>query len=136
VENCRMSSPDLDRGIRIKTNAMRGGGVNNLNVRNLDIGKLGDLIVINFYYEEGENGPFTPSVSDIDIRDIECRSAGRVMDLRGFDHARIRDVRLTNINVQSVAGASRISNVEGLVFDNVHVNGKPVLSVDDLLAES
>lgn len=133
MENCRMSSPDLDRGIRIKTNAMRGGGVQNLNVRNVEIGNVGDLIVINFYYEEGENGPFKPGVSGIDIRDIKCENAERVMDVRGFEHARISDIKLTNINVGNVSSPSRVSNVEGLVFENVHVNGKPVNSVDDLL---
>jgi polygalacturonase len=133
MENCRMSSPDLDRGVRIKTNAMRGGGVENLNVRNIEIGNVGDLLVINFFYEEGENGPYAPLVSDIDIRDVHCENATRVMDTRGFDHARIRDLKLTNVHVKTVTEPSRISHVEGLVLDNVFVNGKLVNSRDDLL---
>jgi polygalacturonase len=134
VENCRMSSPDLERGIRIKTNAMRGGGVENLNVRGLEVGTVGDLIVINFYYEEGEHGPFTPVVRNINIQDVNCVKAERVLDLRGFEHARIRDVNLANITVDRATMPSRVSNVEGLVFDQVTVNGAPVFQAGDLTA--
>ena len=135
VENCRMSSPDLERGIRIKTNAMRGGGVENLNVRGLEVGTVRDLIVINFYYEEGVNGSFSPVVRNIDIRDVHCENAERVLDLRGFEHAPIQLVNLADIVVDRATMPSRVSNVEGLVFDQVTVNGVPVLQADDLLAD-
>ncbi len=133
VENCRMSSPDLERGIRIKTNAMRGGGVDNLNVRKLEIGTVRDLFVINFFYEEGENGPHAPVVHNIDLRDITCASARRVMDLRGFEHAPIRDVHLADVTVKSAAEASIISNVTNLTFNQLSVNGKLISKPGDLL---
>lgn len=136
VENCRMSSPDLDRGIRIKTNAMRGGGVENLNVRKLEVGKVRDLFVINFYYEEGENGSFMPVVRDINFEDIHCESAERVMDMRGFKNAPIRDVRLVNVTVDKAAKPSRVANVEGLSLDRVSVNGRRILQVGDLPLET
>ncbi|MCJ7815574.1 MAG: glycosyl hydrolase family 28 protein, partial [Xanthomonadales bacterium] len=132
VENCRMSSPDLERGIRIKTNAMRGGSVENLNVRGLKVGTVRDLIVINFYYEEGEDGPFSPAVSHINIQDVRCLSAKRVLDLRGFEHAPIRDVNLSGIVVQRATMPSRVSHVEGLNFSQVIVNGVPVIRASDL----
>lgn len=126
VEDCRMSSPNLERGIRIKTNAMRGGGVENLNVRGLEVGTVRDLIVINFYYEEGENGPFSPVVRDINIHDVRCATAERVLDMRGFEHAPIENVNLVNVVVDKATLPSRISNVKGLVFDKVTVNGVAV----------
>jgi len=134
VEQCNMSSPDLDRGIRIKTNALRGGGVENLNVRDLKIGTVGDLLVINFHYEEGENGPFLPQVKDIDIRNVYCAQSQRLMDVRGFARAPVQNVRLSNITVDHAASASHIEHLEGLVLDNVRVNGSPVTSRQALLA--
>lgn len=135
VENCRMSSPDLERGIRIKTNAMRGGGVENLNVRKLEVGTVQDLFVINFYYEEGENGPFSPVVRNINFQDVHCENAERVMDMRGFGHAPIRDVRLVNVTVDTATKPSRVVNVQELNFDAVSVNGKAVRKLDDLALE-
>lgn len=37
VEKTRMSSPDLERGIRIKTNAVRGGVIERIFVRDVEI---------------------------------------------------------------------------------------------------
>lgn len=136
VENCRMSSPDLERGIRIKTNAMRGGGVENLNVRNLEVGTVRDLFVINFFYEEGENGTFMPVVRGITLQDVHCVDAQRVMDLRGFKQAPIRDITLANVTIDTAAQPSRVSNVESMHFENVSVNGRPVSSPADLPIES
>jgi len=132
VENCRMSSPDLERGIRIKTNAMRGGGVENLNVRHLEVGTVKDLFTINFYYEEGENGPFMPVVRGINLVGVHCETANRVMDFRGFAKAPIEDVRLVDVTVDAAAEPSRVENVAGLSFDRVSVNGMPVSRVEDL----
>jgi polygalacturonase len=136
VENCRMSSPDLERGIRIKTNAMRGGGVENLNVRNIEVGTVRDLFVINFYYEEGENGPYAPVVRDIKFEDIHCENAERVMDIRGFKHAPVRNIKLVNVTVDAATKPSRVVNVEGLSFDKVTVNGSPVSRLEDLPLEA
>lgn len=126
VENCHMSSPDLERGIRIKTNAMRGGGVENLNVRTLEVGTVRDLIVINFYYEEGENGPFRPLVRDINIAKVHCVNAERALHLRGFEHAPIQNIKLVDVVVENASLPLRVENVEGLVLDNVIVNGSPL----------
>jgi polygalacturonase len=56
AERCRMSSPDLERAIRIKTNSIRGGVIEHLRYRNINVGQVRDAIVINFYYEEGDAG--------------------------------------------------------------------------------
>jgi len=129
-----MSSPDLERGIRIKTNAMRGGGLENLNVRGLEVGKVRDLIVVNFHYEEAEVGPWLPLVRDIAIENVHCADAERVLDLRGFERAPIQNVRLADITVDSASKASRLEYVEGLAFERVTVNGVPVARPDDLMA--
>ena len=47
VENCRMDSPELDRIIRIKSNAIRGGEVENLFVRNIFVGECKELSLIH-----------------------------------------------------------------------------------------
>ena len=132
VENCHMSCPDLVRGIRIKTNAMRGGGAENLIVRDLRVGNARYLFVINFYYEEGDDGPFYPDVHHNNLRDINCANSQRVMDILGFKHAHIRDISLRNITVDNAAKVSRVSVTKNLVFENVTVNGSPIVSSDDL----
>jgi polygalacturonase len=60
ADNNMMSSPDLERGIRIKTNAVREGALENIYVRNTRIGEVREAIVVDFYYEEGEAGKYDP----------------------------------------------------------------------------
>ena len=40
AENCRMDSPRLDTRVRIKNNAMRGGLLENIHVRNIEVGEV------------------------------------------------------------------------------------------------
>jgi polygalacturonase len=56
AENCQMDSPNLDFAIRIKNNAMRGGLLENIYVRDITVGQVSTAaITIDFYYEEGES---------------------------------------------------------------------------------
>lgn len=69
-----MDSPNLDRAIRIKTNSVRGGVLENIFVRNLTIGEVSEAVLkINFYYEEGDAGKYTPSVSNIVLENITSK---------------------------------------------------------------
>lgn len=65
-----MSSLDLDRGIRIKINSIWGGWLENLNYRNIDIGCVKDVVVVNFFYEEGDVGVFSFYLENIIIENL------------------------------------------------------------------
>src|SRR6266481_2159036 len=63
AENCRMNSPRLDIAVRIKNNAMRGGHLENIFIRDIEVGQVAMAgISVDFYYEEGEAGKFIPIV--------------------------------------------------------------------------
>jgi polygalacturonase len=125
AEKCRMSSPDLDRAIRIKTNSVRGGVIEHLRYRNIEVGQVNDAIVINFFYEEGDAGKFDPVVRDIVIENLSIEQANRVFQVRGFERDPIRDVRLIDVRVTSAAEIGVVENIEGFVTENVMINGKP-----------
>ena len=55
AENCKMDSPDLDRVVRIKTNTCRGGIIENIYARNIEVGQCGESVLkINLDYEPRE----------------------------------------------------------------------------------
>src|ERR671934_157785 len=61
AEQCRMDSPRLDRVLRFKTNAARGGTIERVAIRNITVGQVAEAIVAaDFYYEEGDTGGVTP----------------------------------------------------------------------------
>lgn len=124
AENCRMSSPDLDRAIRIKTNSVRGGIIEHLRYRNIAVGQVRDAIVINFYYEEGDAGNFDPVVRDIVIENLDIEEARRVFQVRGFERDPIRDLILSDVRVAAAGEIGIVEHVDGFVTDNVMINGK------------
>jgi polygalacturonase len=67
AERCRMDSPQLDRALRMKTNSVRGGVIERVYMRDVTIGQVREAVVaIDFNYEEGDAGQFTPVVRDIE----------------------------------------------------------------------
>lgn len=125
AENNTMSSPDLERGFRIKTNSVRGGLLEHLYMRNCTIGTVKDAIVINFHYEEGDAGNFDPTVRHVEVRNLTCDQANQVFKVRGFDRAPITDLRFYNCEFKQADEPGVIENVEGLVTEQVSINGKP-----------
>lgn len=124
LENCEMSSPELERAVRIKTNARRGGTIEKIFVRNLLVGKVKDAVVINFYYEEGDEGDFDPQVRDITIEDMICEEARRAFYLRGFARAPIEKLTFRNCQFKSVEKSNIVEHVHNVAMDAVYVNGR------------
>lgn len=124
LENCTMSSPNLERGLRIKTNAMRGGEIHDIYVRNVSIGQVKDVIVINFFYEEGDSGPFDPQVHDIFVENLRCEKARRVFHIRGFQRAPIRRLHIARTHVLEAASIGVIEQIIDLTVSRVTINGK------------
>jgi len=124
VENCVMSSPELERGIRIKTNSVRGGLIENIAIRNISIGEVQTAIVIDFNYEEGDAGKFTPTVRNIEIRNLICQKAKQVFQVRGYQRSPIQNLHLTNchfIEADSIGVLEQLDN-----YSTTHVTIKGV----------
>src|SRR3982751_1965856 len=76
IERCQMSSPHLQRGLRIKTNSYRGGVIDNIHFSNVTIGEVAQAAVeVDFFYEEGKGGPFKPDVKNIYISDVTSKKS-------------------------------------------------------------
>lgn len=127
AEDCEMDSPNLDRVLRIKTNSLRGGVVENIYMRNIEVGQVaGSIVRVNFQYGDGDAGDHEPVVRGIDVRGINSSKSKQVLNLRGYADSPIRNVTLADCRLTNVAGESTIEHVEALTFDNVSVNGTSV----------
>ena len=122
-----MDSPNLDRVLRFKDNAIRGGVIEHVYMRNVKCGQVAQAAIdVDFYYEEGEKGPFTPVVRDVEIVNLEVKKCNMAWSLRGFKNAPISNIRLKNCTFDSAAKPAVAENVTGLTLEKVMVNGKPV----------
>lgn len=97
AEDCNMDSQNLDRVLRLKSNAVRGGVIENIFMRNITVGQVADAVLqIDFVYEEGPNGPFKPVARNVLMENVKVAHTPRVLNVVGFPAAEISNIRLQN----------------------------------------
>lgn len=120
VEDCEMDSPHLDRVLRFKNNAVRGGKLENVFMRNIRVGQVSEAILtIDFLYEEGDKGPYKPVVRNVHIDHVTSKASPRVMYIVSFKGAEIDNIHfsdcvfsgITNSEVVSTSGTVSLRNV-------------------------
>jgi polygalacturonase len=122
VEDTEMSSPHLLRGIRVKANAMRGGVIENVVVRDVEIGETGSAIDIDLQYEEGAAGVHLPIVRNLLIERLIVHRARHALFVRGLPEAPVRGLVVRDGTFHAVSRASVLEHVEELLFENVAIN--------------
>jgi polygalacturonase len=127
AEGCAMDSPNLDRALRFKNNASRGGTLEHVYMRDCTIGQVADSVLsIDFYYEEGRKGAFIPIVRDVELRNVTSKKSQYVIYARSYEKAEISNIRVIDCTFDGVAKPSVTEFVKGLVMKNVTVNGQRV----------
>jgi polygalacturonase len=125
VDRCRMDSPRLDRALRFKTNASRGGVIERVAMRRVTIGQVAEAIVAaDFFYEEGDTGGFTPVLRDIDVRDVTSAKSRYAFLLKGYARSPIADVRVSDCEFDGVERPDVLEHVRDLVLSGVRINGQ------------
>ena len=113
VENCEMSSPNLVCALRLKSNAVRGGVLQNIFMRNVNVGVVKDSVLqIDFLYEEGTNGTYKPVARNVVMENIRVAQTPRVLNVRGFPAASISGVRIYNSTFKQIQKSDQIIDAD------------------------
>ena len=132
VEDCEMDSPNLDRVVRIKTNACRGGVIENIFVRNVRVNECNEAVMrINLLYEPNEdcNAAFPPVVRNVYLSNVTSQKSKYGIIIDGFeDMANVYNIHVTDCEFNNVSkGNTRISGMtENICLDNLKINGEIV----------
>ena len=125
AEDCIMDSPNLERAIRLKTNSIRGGVIENLFVRNIKVGEVSEAVLkIDYYYEEGDKGPFTPEVRNIQLENVESQKSPYAIWIKAYDRSPVKNLSLENCIFNNVANKNIILNVVDFKSLRVLLNGE------------
>lgn len=134
VENCKMDSPNLDRILRIKTNSCRGGVIENIYMRNVEVGQCAEAVLkINLDYEPKEIGRrgFYPTVRNVYMENVTCQKSKYGIMVVAFDSlTNVYNINLKNCKFDGVydkpvyiKGKTRDMN-----YDNLFINGSLILA--------
>jgi len=133
AENCQMDSPNLDHALRVKNNASRGGLLENFYFRNITVGQVAHaLITIDFNYEEGSKGSFTPVMRNLVVDNLKSSKSKYGVDIQGLDNAPIYDLSIANSTFENVADGNIVKNLKGVKIANLKINGKLVSDLSKL----
>ena len=125
--DCRMDSPRLDRALRLKNNAMRGGLLRDIYMRDVTVGQVADSILsIDFTYEEGAKGSFTPVARDIELLRVTSQKSPYGVYLKGFANAPIEHVRVVDCRFDNVAKGNVLEHANDVRFVRTKINGVEV----------
>ena len=122
AEDCVMDSPNLDRALRLKTNAERGGPIENIFFRNVKVGRVAhSVLTLDLAYWRVTTGPFTPTVRNIEMRNVTSSSSPRALWIVGTETSIIENVRIIDCVFTGVEGPDVLTHSGTVLLDNVTI---------------
>lgn len=125
AEDCIMDSPNLDRALRIKTNSIRGGVVENVYMRNVKVGEVKEaVILVSFNYQEGDAGKFTPIVRNICVKNVSSEKSDYGLYLDCYERSPVKNIYIDSCRFNGVKNGNFIKHADSLHFNEFYINGK------------
>lgn len=137
--NNELNSKDLWYPIRYKSSNQRGGTVENIYIKNMDINNASKAIIhYDFRYDNEINGNYPPKIQNVYLSDIKTKgtiSCADAVNILGFSYGTMASHYLKNIELNVSGNAYTIyggRNGENLITDfsklgfnykNVVING-------------
>jgi polygalacturonase len=128
AERNTMSSPDLERGLRIKTNTARGGVVENVFMRDTEIGEVGTAIDVDMLYQvadEDLSRPFVPVVRNVRVERLAVNKAVVALSIVGLESSPVGGLVIRDAVFRDVSRGSRLVNAGAVLLENVTLEPAP-----------
>ena len=125
ARRCSVESPILYNALRIKTNAVRGGTVEHVYVRDMTVRLVGRAAIdVDLFYEEGKAGAFLPTVQFISVESMSVASCDVAFNLVGYEEAPLRNILLRGCTFTGVQHGYKVHHVDGFQAPGTFINGK------------
>ncbi len=125
VRDCHMGSPNLNRALRLKSNSWRGGYIDTIVFRDVQVDQVADdIFQVDLAYGEGAGGAFYPKVGHVLFENVTCGKAKRAFDINGYPDDIITAIMVRNCTFDNVAEPPSVHNAEVKTV-NVRINGAP-----------
>jgi len=126
AEKCRLDSPQLERGLRMKTNTLRGGTIENVFVRDIEIGNVSFApIEIDLRYEPRDSGPFIPIVRNVLVERMRSARSRYGLYIRGLEQAPVRGIVVRDSVFRGVAEGHVIEGAVDVTLSGLVVEAAP-----------
>ncbi len=113
AERNTMSSPDLERGLRLKTNAARGGVIENIFMRDTEIGEVGSAIDVDMLYRSRTricHITFIPVVRNVRVERLTVNKAAFALSIVGLESSPVGGIVIRDSVFRNVSRGNRLAN--------------------------
>jgi polygalacturonase len=124
AENCEMSSPNLDRVLRLKSNSRRGGTIENVFMRNVTVGEVAEAVIHIYMFYAGETGENHPVVRNIHMNQVTSKKSDYGIYIEGEEGYPVEGIFIQDCAFDNVSKGNVTKGVKDLKLVNVKVNGK------------
>lgn len=126
VEDIEMKT--VTDAIFFKSNLDRGGYIQNVYIRNIDVETArSSLIKFEPDYKHESKNNFPTLFKGFTIENVKAGSvAGTGIDISGFDQLPVQNISIRNVEIKNAATPFYSKNVQNLKLKNVNINGKEV----------
>lgn len=130
AQNLKMDSPDLDRILRIKTSSLRGGVIENVYMRNVEVGTYKEAaVLVDMFYEKP--GDFMPTVRNITVENLQVKEGGKFgVLINAYEESPAENLKIINSTIEGVDVPVQANYTKGMSFENVRINGKLMTEED------
>ncbi|MBX2963521.1 MAG: glycoside hydrolase family 28 protein [Cyclobacteriaceae bacterium] len=127
AENCEMSSPYLDRALRLKSNSRRGGIIENIYMRNVTIGDVDEAVVHVYMFYANETGDNHPVVRNIQVKNVTSKKSQYGICIEAEEDYPVEDIVIEDCSFDNVSKGNVLKGYRGLKVKNVKINGEEFL---------
>lgn len=122
--NCQMDSPNLDRVLRIKTSSSRGGIIENVFMKDVQVGTFREAAVkCNMFYEKPGN--HIPTIRNIWVENLRVEKGGQyALMVAAYKESPVTNLRMVNCDIQGIKEPFKVDYVKNLIFEDVNINGQ------------
>ncbi len=125
--NCKMNSPNLDRILRIKTSSSRGGIIENVFMKDVEVGTYKEAAVLcSMFYEQPGN--FMPTIRNIWVENMNVANGGKYgVFINAYKESPVQNLRMVNCTINGVKIPQQIDYATGVEYENVTINGEKAM---------
>jgi polygalacturonase len=150
VSDCSFIGTDI--GLRFKTTRGRGGVVENIFVKNINMKEIiGEAILFDMYYAAVDPVPLkgekrdapkvellpvteeTPIFRDFHINNVVCDGASKAVFIRGLPELSISNITMENLTIKAKEGVD-IQEARNVLLNNVNLiiaNANPLINISN-----
>ena len=116
----------VKNALYLKSSRKRGGTIEDIYMINNQLNYVESVVAMLPNYDGDKESPFIPAFRNVWVVNTHVKTSNHGLRIKGWPETPIANVTLQDISIDSVRREEHLSveNVQGLILDNVRVEGK------------